>query len=172
MKSRVQLVRAHGELPVTLHATATRWEPNVKIALLFFPDSRARYVVLPPSHKHTMIPPTPFLHCFGAYRTMFELIEFLEFQFPKIILPFKNFVSIRNAWIISTENTYVIFSLIANLQIGNSELRYIAITKFDSGSFIEKRHAVPKHKLRERHVNCYDGCRQKRLFFLLLLDGD
>lgn len=38
MKSRVQLTRAHGELPVLLHATAIRWELNVKIAALFYPD--------------------------------------------------------------------------------------------------------------------------------------
>jgi len=38
VKSRAQLLAAHGELPVPFHATATRWEPNVKIVALFFPD--------------------------------------------------------------------------------------------------------------------------------------
>jgi len=59
VKSRVQLTRAHGELPALLHATATRWEPNVKIAALFFPDSHV--VVLPHRRAQTLWLPSDAL---------------------------------------------------------------------------------------------------------------
>lgn len=45
-KSQVQLARVLGGLPALVHATMTRWEPNAKIALLFYTDSQPCYAAL------------------------------------------------------------------------------------------------------------------------------